>query len=388
MRKIILLSDASSSYARGLLKGIAEYSRLHGHWTFFRESIAPFYRETAKTSLYKRVKKLKAHGVIARISNKKFADEIKSWNLPVVAFDDDDRLPGFSQVISDSREIARLAADHLLNQGVKDFAFCGFGKYRWSRERGEHFQTYLEEKGFSVNVYEIPLVTAGPIWENEQVRVTNWLKTLKQGTGIFACNDDRAQQVLECAHSTGLYVPDKLSIIGVDNDSLLCGLSNPSLTSVSVDTFQAGYKAANLLDNIISDSTIKPEQIIARPTHVENRGSTEIFTVKDPHVVKALRYIRNNYRRDIGVENVVNAVSISRRSLFDKFVKVLGRTISQELKRVRIEHICKCLAQSNLPVSQIARDLHFTSIEHISRYFKSYMKINPVEYRRKFRRLV
>ena len=42
-------------------------------------------------------------------------------------------------------------------------------------------------------------------------------------------NDDRGQQVIEACQVGGIYIPEGIAVVGVDNDGILCGLTNPPL---------------------------------------------------------------------------------------------------------------------------------------------------------------
>ena len=87
---------------------------------------------------------------------------------------------------------------------------------------------------------------------------------------------------------------------------------------------------------------------------------------------------------NIQVSDVAYAVTISRRRLLDKFRYALGRTVSQEIKRARIQYICQMLSETDLPIYQIAEKLNFTNIEHIARFFRHETGMTPLAYRKKF----
>jgi len=81
---------------------------------------------------------------------------------------------------------------------------------------------------------------------------------------------------------------------------------------------------------------------------------------------------------------VVKAVGISRQGLYQKFQKNLSCSINQKIRQVRIEIIARMLVETNLPVSRIAMDLGFTSIDHIARYFKKEKGMGLLAYRKKY----
>jgi LacI family transcriptional regulator len=382
MRKVILLIETASSYARGLLQGILEYSRINGPWTFYREPIAPFYRDRDRVLHIERMKKWGADGIITRLPAN--IRTITSLHLPIISTDDNQQHPHSPCVISDYQAAGKMAAGHLLERGFKHFAYCGFSTMFWSQERGRSFGNFLKQNGYEVNFYKYPHTKSQQLWENESALLIEWLESLPKPVGIMACNDDRGQQVIEACRTAGLYVPEEVAVVGVDNDTFLCGLSNPTLSSVDINTTRAGYEAAQLLDHLMNKQKPDNEIIVAHPTHIVTRQSSEILATEDIMVMKAIHFIRQNARKSIQVTDVAKKVALSRRTLLDRFQKVLGRTIQEEIRRVRIERISQLLLETDLPIYQIALKMDFTSIEHISRYFQQEKGMSPLTFRKKY----
>jgi LacI family transcriptional regulator len=173
-------------------------------------------------------------------------------------------------------------------------------------------------------------------WHREQPLVTAWLQSLPKPVGIMACNDVRGRQVIEACLQVGLQVPDDVAVVGVDEDRLLCDLANPPLSSVALNLERAGYQAAELLAGLISGRVRQPRRILAEAMWVIPRRSTDVLAVEDRDVAAALRFIRDRFRTRIGVDDVVAEACISRRSLEMRFQRSLGRSIRQEIQRVRL----------------------------------------------------
>ena len=68
----------------------------------------------------------------------------------------------------------------------------------------------------------------------------------------MACNDMCGRQVLEACAEAEVRVPAHVAVVGIDNDELMCELSDPPLSSVALDIERAGYEAALLLDELMS----------------------------------------------------------------------------------------------------------------------------------------
>ena len=380
--RVILLIETSCAYGRRLLRGIGKYSRLNGPWAFYRA--APFYRERAsREKILSRLKTWGADGLIIR--EPKQNEEIVQMGLPtIISPKIDDKIPGVPMIYTDCEGAGKLTAMHLLERGFTKFAYCGFDEMPWSRDRATSFAKYIKEAGYKTHFYKRPRSKALRSWENEQGRVAEWLRSLPRPIGLMACNDECGQNVIEACKQAGFRVPEEVAVIGVDNDELVCDLSDPPLSSVALNTERAGYEAAELLDKLMHGEEMNDQVIIDQATHIATRQSTDMLSIGDHDVAKAVNYIRRNARQTIRVADVVAATTTSRRGLQQRFRKVLGRSVHDEIRRVRIQQVMQMLVETNLPVSRIARMLGYTGFEHISRYFRQEMSMSPLTYRKKF----
>ena len=83
--------------------------------------------------------------------------------------------------------------------------------------------------------------------EMEGSAIAEWLQSLPRPLAVFACNDVRGRQIIDACGQSGLSVPEEVAVIGVDDDEVICELSNPPLSSVQPDTLRFGYEGAALL---------------------------------------------------------------------------------------------------------------------------------------------
>jgi LacI family transcriptional regulator len=153
---------------------------------------------------------------------------------------------------------------------------------------------------------------------------------------------------------------------------------------VGVNANRAGYEAAAKLDALMKGDANTDCIIVAKATHIAARQSTDILAIEDSEVATAVRYIRENVKKSIQISDVVESTVLSQRALQQRFRKVLGRTIHDEINRVRTDHICRILLDTKKSVSQIAVELDFSGDDHIARYFRKEKGMSPREYRVKF----
>jgi LacI family transcriptional regulator len=378
LKRVAVFIESSRSSGRDLLRGIARYSRLHGPWSFYWE---PRGLEEGMPSL----DSWSPDGVIARDSD---LEPLMKYGVPLVIVGHSrDYVPGVANIITDSETIGALGAQHLIDCGLCNFAFCGVEDKPWSLARSYYFCRAVESIGSAAHVYEPPRNHPVESWQQEISHLSAWLKSLPRPVGLMACNDDRAHQVAEVCKTSGLMVPEDIAIIGADNDELVCGLASPPLSSIAINFEQAGFEAAGHLDKLLSGEKRECQTIPVLPSHVVSRHSTDILALEDEKIVLALRFIRENRREAIQVADVAKAVCLSRRVLEKRFRAVLGRSVMREIRRVRTDDIARLLVEEHLSILQIALRTGFGGVEHFARYFRQEKGMSPLAFRKKHGRL-
>jgi len=382
--RVILLIETSRAYGRGLLYGIDKYSRIHGPWVFYREPQFYFKRSGSREMMLSNLRKWNANGIIARVPDIEKTKEIVSLGLPtIVSAHFNNIVATLPNIVTDDKKISQMVVEHLLGRGFKNFAFYGGEETFYCRGRRESFYKAISQAGFFAQLY-CGLKKGGEKSENELSALAKWLNNLPKPIGVMACTDDDSQRIAEECKMAGINVPEEVAIIGVDNDAIVCSLSDPPLSSVALNTERAGYEAAEQLDKMMKGEKSAVKKIIVHPSHIVNRQSSDILAIEDKDVAEAVRFIRERSRQPLQVSDVVGDVPLSRRVLEQRFRKVLGRSILDEIKRVRTEQICRILVEANLSVSDIAVTLGYSSVDHIARYFREEMKMSPLAYRKKF----
>ena len=377
--KVILLVESSRESGRALLRGIASYAYHHGPWSFYWE---PAGLEKGRRSSVV----LEADGVIARDVDMVPREKGLVRRLPgVVIGHRHTEVPGKANVVTDSAAVAGMAAEHLLGCGFRHFGFCGYRNTSWSAARRDVFAMKIRQAGFEVRVHEVREVRPDGVAQHEKKAresIVRWLRSVTRPIGLMACNDDLGKEIVEACRQAGLRVPDDVAIIGADNDEVVCGLSNPPLSSVAINFERAGYEAADVLDHLMRGARRVPERIMVRASHVVPRQSTDILAVEDAGLAKALRFIRDHARSGATVEATAAAAGLSRRVLEKRFRKYLKHSALEEIRRVRTDQIARMLVETELPVSQIAETLGFEDVQHVARYFRAGKGLSPLAYRK------
>jgi LacI family transcriptional regulator len=380
---VMLLIDTSRVYGLGIFRGVTKYARLHGPWTF-HNSLSFFGKTMAGLP---RFDSLGLDGLILFTEDRKILARALKSGLPLVMRGIKGPVPGVPNIISDNQEAGARAADHLLSLGLNHLAFCGYFGVSWSKERELGFCREALSRGHTPGVYRQPRALEKRRWHQEKMLIMEWLRALPKPTGLLCTNDDRGQQVIEACRSVGLRIPEDCAVIGVDNDEILCEQSNPPLSSVARNFEEAGYHAAELLEQAMAGQDVSDRTVIIHPTDIMARQSTDILAINDPDVARAVRFIRQASHSPLTVENVLETVVVSRGHLDRRFLQILGHPIHHEITRARIERITRLLLETNRSVTQIACHLGFNGPDRISRYFQRHQGMSPTEYRHRHGRI-
>jgi LacI family transcriptional regulator len=293
------------------------------------------------------------------------------------------RIPDFR---TDNAAIGRLGAQYLIERGFTRLAFCGIpstAENPWSVERATAFQKCAREHRLPCVLYSARVTTVRK-WINLQHELTAWLESLEKPVGLLAANDDRARHVLEACRAIGLRVPDDVAVLGVDNDEVMCELTNPPLSSIEHGAASLGYQAAALLDRLMAGKKARKLLTLVAPQGVVTRHSTDVLAIADPDVAAAMAFIHQHSCEPIGVADVVEAVGISRSTLDARF-KNFGRTIRGEIQRLRVERARFLLATTDLPIKKIATMAGFAYAHYMTTIFHRSTGWTPAEYRKHVR---
>jgi LacI family transcriptional regulator len=166
------------------------------------------------------------------------------------------------------------------------------------------------------------------------------------------------------------------------NTELLCEKMSPSLTSVEMGFERVGREAARLLDRLMDGRPAPARPVAVPPVGVVARLSTNAFAVDDPVVSRALRLIAGGACRGMRVYDVVAALPTTGRSLERRFCRVLGRTIRDEITRVRIERAKRLLSETDAPLKSVAAACGFSRPEILAKLFRQEEGEPPGAFRR------
>jgi LacI family transcriptional regulator len=364
----------ADSYEHGIARGVVRYAkergwRLFGYGWMFRPLEA--------------IEEWQGDGIIARVESQADADRIARAGLPVVDVAGAYRGSGFHRATNDDTATGEQAGRYLVSCGFSRFAFSGVRGVGWSERRRQGFREALGSAGRDLPLFEESLSW----WESTQKSggLSGWVNTLRPPVGIFACNDTAGLKLAEMCRLRGLRIPEEAAILGVDNEDILCELALPSLSSIALDLESIGMRAAELLDTILrgrAPARSGAREILVPPKEIVERDSTRTFTCEDPLVESAVRFIRANTGKPLRVSDVVGALPASRRSLELRFRRAVGRTVRDEILRVRLARARALLRTTDTRIADVAAEAGFRSPQRFHALFRAAEGCSPADYRR------
>lgn len=381
--RILLLIDFSEEYSKNILRGITKYSRNFGPWKFCR--MPSFYRETMGIDgILQWAREWGAHGIIGQFYNDSDLSKIIKAKIPIIAQDFKDRFTDIPNISGAYYDTGKMGAEYFLKKGFKNFAFYGFKNIVWSKERADGFEGILKKKGYTVHYFEHKKSRSRELWYYKPSALSRWLKSLPKPVAIMACDDDQGQHITEACRHAGIRIPEEVSVLGVDNDELICNLSDPPLSSISLDAEKGGYEAAKLMHLMIRNKVKKLYNIEVQPIQIVTRHSTDIYATNDAYISSTLHFIHQNIHTNLKVEKILQQVPLSRRSLEKRFQQITGFPIYKYIYNLRTEKFAQQLLETNKSVFEIALDIGLGDGKNISRTFKKIKGCTPNEYRKKF----
>ena len=222
-------------------------------------------------------------------------------------------------------------------------------------------------------------------WYRRQEDLRQWLQDLPKPAAVVTWTSDRGREVLYACRAAGLLVPEQVAVMGGDEDSLLCETCNPPLSGVALTSERIGFEAAALLDRLLHGRHAPSDLILIEPTRVVVRQSTDTLAITEPDLARAIAFVRVHAVKPIRVRDVLREVAVSRSWLERRFQETLGRSPAEEIRRVRLERAKQLLADTDLPVPQVAAASGFASREYLAYAFKQATNLTPREFRQRAR---
>lgn len=211
-------------------------------------------------------------------STPEIADAINSLSVPTVLIG---TLPDNVQVDNvyiDSAKGIELAVKHLKETGRKKIALVN-GPLSTNPGRRRHKGFVDAMNKFKLKYDDSSIYFAKNFTSSAATDLLNKNSALQKYDAVICTNDLLAAGVIRHLQEKSLVVGKEISVVGMDNTEL-CTLLNPSLTSVDLGAEKRGQLAAELLLERIKNPTgphrkieVQPELVIRESTDPKNVAS-------------------------------------------------------------------------------------------------------------------
>lgn len=376
--RVAILVQNSTEWGQGVIRGIAEYMTQHGPWLIFIEPRGLYEQLTLPEGW-------RGDGIIARVNHEGLLKQLEEIEIPVVNVSWSNAAPpDMPRVTSDEMACGDLAAKHFVMHGFRHFAYCGpIDRPDYTNDKvGKAFRDAVEKAGYSCSSYAPPRGKLLERWYDRMQNLALWLSKLPRPVAMLAWNDARAREVIEACRMTELRVPEDLAILTAEQDPIMAELSTMPISSLNCSARRVGYEAAEMLATLMKGQTLKKREVLVPPVGVIQRRSTDIIAIDDEELAAALIFIRDNAHRPIQVEDILDAVPLSRRALELHFQQKLGRTPADEIRRVRLERAKQLLIDTELPLAQVAKRCGYNHVQVLIRNFKRVLGMTPDQFRK------
>lgn len=303
-------------------------------------------------------------------------------NIPTVCVDaPPDYKPNHPHLHTDNIGIGELAANLFIRRGLCNFGavLCVQPRQRLhSVERIDGFRAQVRKAGYDVAVFE-PQSTEEDEFLPSSSRFGRWLSELPKPCGVLAFCDRSARDILDTCRLERIRIPEQLMLIGVDNETDICEVTQPTLSTIFPDFESAGYLAAQTLDRILRGKPAKKNAVYAIKGLVE-RDSTRPSSSAG-RVVSSAQKLLSGAQMPQTVAALAAALKVSVPTLNRSFRVVLGHGPKVELCHQRLEQIKTLLRDRSLSIAEISNRCQFAYPENLHLFFRHHTGMTPTQWR-------
>lgn len=214
----VLMPDFAHSFNSQILMGLEETFAEAGYRTLIahNRNNPDHEQHQAKMLLEHRVE-----GIVA-VTDEQTIEAIEGWisvtlrmGVPVVVVDDTKLEGVVDTVVSDDIAGARMAIEHLVQQGHRRIAYLGGGdRASTARERRKGYEAVLWSYGIAVDP---GLEVGGAYVRQDDPDLTPLFGVEPRPTAVFAVSDGLASRAMLQLAEHGVRVPDDLAFVGYGN---------------------------------------------------------------------------------------------------------------------------------------------------------------------------
>lgn len=279
----------------------------------------------------------------------------------------------------DNRELGRTAAVYFQSLGrFAAYAYVHDARHSsWSDDRLSGFMSIHPDCQIFAGARE----SDNTIDRLKNEQLAAFLADLPRPTALLAANDIIAEQVLSACRAREIRVPDDISVMGIDNDTVTCTAARPALSSIEPNFKEAGYRAAMMLDALMHGRRLRQWTKQPGVLRTVERDSTQRIAPASRLVRDALDFIEVNACFGITPSDVISKLRVSRSLANLRFRELTGRSIGQALTERRLAECERLLRTTDWKFVRIAKSVGYANPDILRNLFRSRHGIGPTRWR-------
>ncbi len=189
------------------------------------------------------------------------SESLEKVNVPIITVDRDiENLKTMGKITVDNLNGAYKAVKYMLSRGYENIIhICGPLTSTPTRMRILGYEKAMTEFGYKKE--DLLIIDGQYSSQFGEDAIEKVMKSNHKFDGVFCGNDLIAIGVVKALKKNNYDIPNNIGIIGYD-DIYMARMIEPELTTVNQPTYDIGYKAAELLINMLENEKIENNEIV------------------------------------------------------------------------------------------------------------------------------
>lgn len=181
------------------------------------------------------------------LSDEQLVNYLKDSNVNYVMIENDITELNCNKLLIDSYNGSRNAVEYLISMGHKDIAYiCGNPNKKTSVERLNGYLDTMHKN--NLNIADGFVQYSAASYQSGYDRMKCLMELEKRPTAVYCADDATASKAVMAALDMGLRIPDDISIMGFDNQTILPDrYKGPNITSMAQPLYEIGLESIQLL---------------------------------------------------------------------------------------------------------------------------------------------
>jgi len=326
-------------------------------------------------------------GLIGRIDDPALLERLQQREIPLVHLSGEEWIRDSSGIWLDHEAVGRMMARYYCEAAYSSLLFATAADAYYERERWRGFHLEASRLGMPSLWYRSDIREL-ETQDGRRIPRPRFLKdlmpTLRKPTGV-ACSSDRyALDFIRTLQVSRQRIPEEIAVLGTGNDTSLCEIVYPPLSSVDLPGEQIGYEAAMLLDRLMSGDALPEQARMIGPSGIVERQSTSPIPLHDHQVAQAVSLMRENLSPLLTIQDLAELCGCSRKTLERKFQQALQKSPGQQYRELRLEHARRLLRETRLRIQEVAQHCGYGKADVFSKEFRRSSGLAPSEFRKEY----